>query len=82
MSFRLQEFKAADSLEDLRNLPQARCHELKGNYKNIFSVDLDQPYRLLFRADHDPLPVNSQGGINWSEVKAVIILRIENTHDK
>ena len=28
-----------------------RCHELKGDLAGVFSIDLKQPYRLLFRTD-------------------------------
>ncbi|MCU7933563.1 MAG: killer suppression protein [Candidatus Thiodiazotropha sp. (ex Dulcina madagascariensis)] len=43
----------------------ARCHELKGNKRGIFSVDLDHPYRLLFRPYHDPVPQQEEEGIDW-----------------
>lgn len=59
----------------------ARCHELKGDKAGIFSIDLDHPYRLLFRPDHDPLPQRSEGGIDWSQVIAIVILEIEDTHE-
>lgn len=59
----------------------ARCHELKGNRKGVFSVDLDHPYRLLFKPAHNPLPLREEGGIDWMKVTAVEILGVEDTHE-
>lgn len=78
---RLSEFAAANALQDLRNLPQARCHELKGNLKGCLSVDLDQPYRLIFKPAHNPSPRKSDGGLDWERVTEIIIIGIENTHE-
>lgn len=77
---RLDEMRAADSLQILRFLPQARCHELKGNLAGCLSVDLDDPYRLLLRPANDPVPVKPDGGMDWSQITAVEIIRVEDTH--
>lgn len=58
-----------------------RCHELKNNRKGQLSVDLDQPYRLIFRPLNNPLPVLPDGGLDWARITAVEILGIEDTHD-
>lgn len=60
--------------------PPHRCHELTGNKKGQLSLDLDHPYRLIFRPDHDPLPLRDEGGLDWKAVTAVEILGIEDTH--
>jgi proteic killer suppression protein len=80
---RLARLRAARSLMDFAPpySGSARCHELKGDKAGIFSIDLDHPYRLLFRPDHDPLPQRSEGGIDWSQVIAIVILEIEDTHE-
>lgn len=59
----------------------ARCHELKGNRKGQFSVDLDHPYRLIFKPLNNPLPLLPDGGVNWEKITAIEILGIEDTHD-
>lgn len=78
---RISELKAATCLEDLRFLPQARIHPLSGNRKGQFSADLDQPYRLIFRPDHDPEPRLEDGGWDWSGITSVTILEIADTHE-
>ncbi|PTB17331.1 killer suppression protein [Trinickia symbiotica] len=60
--------------------PPHRCHELTGNRKGQLTVDLDHPYRLVFKARHDPLPERPEGGLDWSRVTAIEITGIEDTH--
>lgn len=58
-----------------------RCHELtKGRRSNQLSVDLDHPYRLIFIPNHNPIPKREEGGLDWSQVTAVKILGVEDTH--
>ncbi len=45
---RMVELNAAIALSDISYLPPPRLHELSGNRKGHFSVDLAHPYRLLF----------------------------------
>lgn len=78
---RLGELKAARTLEDMRTLPQARCHELRQNRADQISVDLDQPYRLILEPAHDPVPRRPDGGLDWSAVTSIRILDIEDTHE-
>lgn len=78
---RLDELKAAQTLDIMRFLRPARCHELKGSRAGELSVDLDHPYRLVFKPDHDPLPTKPDGGLDWTQVTSIIILGAEDTHD-
>jgi plasmid maintenance system killer protein len=78
---RLFELAAANVLQDLRNLPQPRCHELKGTLKGYLSVDLDHPYRLLFEPADVPVPKKSDGGLDWAKVTMVRIIGVEDTHE-
>lgn len=78
---RLYDLKAADNLEIMRSIPQARCHELKGNRKGQLSVDLDHPFRLIFKPAHSPVPTKKDGGLDWLKVTKIIILGMEDTHE-
>ena len=60
--------------------PPNRCHELKGNKKGQLSVDLDHPYRLLFKPINDPIPMRQEGGLDWFQVTAIEIKGVEDTH--
>ena len=80
---RMKELRAATSLMDFwpPKSPPGRCHELtEGRRSGQLSVDLDHPYRLVFIPDHDPVPMREDGGLDWSQVTAVKILGVEDTH--
>ena len=80
---RMSEFRAAESLHDFwpPTGPPGRCHELtEGKRNGQLSVDLYHPYRLIFVPDHNPIPVREEGGLNWSEVTAIKIIGVEDTH--
>jgi len=78
---RLDELKAATILDEIRTLPQPRCHELTGDRSGQLSVDLNHPYRLLFRPYNNPIPLKPDGGLDWTEVTQIEILGVEDTHD-
>jgi len=78
----LDDLAAAACLADMRKLPHHRLHELKANLKGVFSLDVEDPYRLLLVPDHDPVPRLADGGIDEAEVTAVEVQGIENTHGK
>lgn len=77
---RVEDLKAADTLEDMRKISAARCHELSGNRKGELAVDVSSNYRLIFEPNHDPLPEKDDGGLDWNEVTAIRILDVEDYH--
>ncbi len=77
---RLDDLKAAPCLEVMRHLG-GRCHELRGDRAGQLSLDLDGPYRLLFRPAHNPAPAKRDGGLDWTRVTAVILVGVVDTHD-
>lgn len=77
---RLDELKAAVCLELMRSLP-GRTHELRGTRSGQLSIDLDGPYRLIFKPAEEPPPSKKDGGLNWAEVTAIVILEVADTHE-
>lgn len=77
---RLDELEAAETLEDMRNLRGARCHELIGDRSRTLSVDVKGPFRLIFRPAEDPIPRKPDGGLNWAKVKSIIVLEAVDYH--
>ena len=78
---RLDELRAAETLEVMRTIPGARCHELHQNLAGKLAVNLDQPYRLIFEPAHDPVPTKDDGGLDWTRVTAIRILSVEDYHE-
>lgn len=79
---RVEDLKAAETLEDMRMIPGARCHELKGNRKGELAVDISGNYRLIFEPQHNPIPKKEDGGLDWKGVTAIKILKVEDYHNK
>ena len=77
---RLMELRAAATLQDICRTPPARCHELKGNRKGQLSVDLEHPYRLIFKPDRSPVPRRKDGGLDWDSVTKVLVIEVVDTH--
>lgn len=80
---RIVALKAADNLAVFwppKSGPE-RCHELSGVDKGTFSMDVKQPYRLLFRPIEVEKPADgSDERERWKSIKAVELLTVEDTH--
>ena len=77
---RLAELQAAETLADISTLPPPRCHELTGEREGEFAVDVKQPHRIVFVPNHDPTPLNEEGGIDRNKVTKIRILEITDYH--
>jgi len=77
---RMAVLAAANSLEDVPAHPPERRHELSGNRKGQFAVDLKQPQRLVFEPNHNPLPRKPDGGLDLKKISAVTIIEVEDYH--
>ncbi len=81
---RLDALAAAKSLADFwpPNSGPERCHELKGDLAGTFSIDIKQPYRLLFKSVEVARKDESQDKLQlWREIDEIILVGIEDTHD-
>lgn len=79
LATRLHEIEAAETLAELRLLPQVRAYELTGDRDEQVSLDLVHPRRLIIRA-LDPPPRKADGGLDWDAVTAIEVLEIADTH--
>lgn len=73
LRLRLTEMEAADSLDDLRRLPQAGCQP-HPTIRGRLSAALASPHCLVFEADGEPLPVADGGDLDWGRVTCVRVL--------
>ena len=79
---RLDEFRSAETLNIVRVLPQARCHELVGDRKGQLSVDLKHPMRLVFEVANESPPRRADGGLDWARATAIRILEVIDYHGR
>lgn len=77
---RLDDLRAANNLSVMKSLP-GRCHELKGDHRGQLSLDIDHPWRLIFTPADEPPALKVDGGIDWDNVRVIMIIGIEDTHD-
>lgn len=54
---RIDQIKAADSVEQMIQYKVGRCHPLHQNRKNQFAVDLVHPMRLVFEKNGNEIQV-------------------------
>lgn len=80
MMMRLGFLKNAPSLADVPSTPPERCHPLTGEYEGLFAVDVNGNWRLIFRPDHDPVPVNEDGSVNRAAVTQIEIVGVRDYH--
>ena len=77
---RMKEIKASDNFEVLGTIPAAGCHELKGNKRGEYAVNISGNYRIIFVPDHDPVPFKDDRSINCKKITDIKILGIEDYH--
>lgn len=80
IKIRLAVLKAARSLALVPATPPDRRHQLRGDRDEQFAVDLVHPHRLVFQADHDPVPRKQDGGIDVEQVTAITIVAVIDYH--
>ena len=71
---------AARSLAAVPTTPPDRRHQLSGDRDEQFAVDLVHPYRLVFEANHEPVPRKDDGGLDAEQVTAIKILDVVDYH--
>ncbi len=80
ISLRLAQLGDAGSLETLRqDIPGLRIHEYQGADKGKISINLTGNMRLIFKPT-DPPPLKPDGGLNWHEITAIVILEVTDPH--
>ena len=77
---RMSVLAAAITLADVSDRKPERRHQLTGNRKGRFAVDLKHPFRLVLEPNHNPVPIKDDGGINLAEITALTILEVEDYH--
>lgn len=80
LKLRLDFLAQADSLGEVPCVPPTRCHLLKGDWAGHFAVDIDGNWRLVFRPNHDPIPITVDGGMDLKAITAIVIVAIIDYH--
>jgi proteic killer suppression protein len=77
---RMSVLRAATCLADVPVQKPDRRHELTGNRKGTFAVNLKNPFRLVFEPADDTVLKKEAGGIDLEKVTSIRILAVEDYH--
>lgn len=77
---RMKELKAAANLEVMRSIPAANCHSLTADRASEIAVDISPNWRITFEPENDPLPLQADGGLDWSAVTQIKIIEVTDYH--
>jgi proteic killer suppression protein len=77
---RLAVLRNAPTLSSVPKVRPERLHQLSGQRRNQFAVDLAHPYRLVFVPNHKPLPERDTGGIDTTRVTSITVVEIVDYH--
>ena len=80
IQMRLAVLRAARCLRLVPVQKPVRRHQLVGDRKGKFAVDLVHPFRLVFVPDHNPVPRLDDGGIDLEAVIAIQVLEVVDYH--
>lgn len=75
---RLDDLQAAACVTELI---AGQPHPLRGKRAGQFALDLHRGARLVFEPNHNPIPRQEAGGIDWSCVTRIRIIYIGDYHD-
>lgn len=80
VSIRLDEIRASPNLKILMQIPAANCHQLSGNRKNEWAVDISRNHRLIFEIWQDPVPKTENNEVDTIRVTDIQITKTEDYH--
>ena len=77
---RLDDLDAAQSMDDLLNLP-GKWEELKNDRAGQFSARLHGGLRLIVKPQKQPPPTKPDGGLDWRAIDSIHIIEMVDYHD-
>ena len=77
---RLAVLKNASTLSLVPTTKPERCHQLTGDRRGQYAIDLIHPHRLIFKATHEPLPRKENGAIDTDQVTAITVIAVVDYH--
>lgn len=80
IKMRLAVLKNARTLTGVPTTKPDRRHQLAGDRKGQYAVDLVHPHRLIFEPEHDPVPMREDGGIDTDKITAIKIIEVTDYH--
>ena len=77
---RIKFLRSASNLSQILTTEPFKLHQLQGNKKGHYAVNLQNGLRLVFIPNHNPVPRKKDGGIDKEQVTEIKIIDILNYH--
>ena len=77
---RMTVLQHAPVLLDVPGSKPERRHELAGDRKGQYAVDVGRGLRLVFEPWHDHIPIRDDGSVDLSRITAIRILEVVDYH--
>ena len=77
---RMAILKNSRTLDLVPTTPPDRRHQLTGDRRGQFAVDLVHPRRIVFVPNHHPVPLRDDGGMDLEQITAITILEVVDYH--
>ena len=77
---RINQLISADNLQIISKIPVLRLHQYSGKGKGIWSIDIQENWRILFKIDQDPIPIIEDGSVDLLKITIISIESLEDPH--
>lgn len=66
------------SARTVTDLVAGELHEVDGAHPRNMAVKISEGVRLVFSANHNEMPLSRPGAVDWSKVRRIKLVRIED----
>lgn len=80
IKMRLAVLKNARTLTIVPTTKPDRRHQLVGDRRGQYAVDLVHPHRLILEPTDDPVPKREDGGIDTDKITSIKIMEVVDYH--
>jgi len=77
---RITQLKSADNLELISRFPVLRLHQYIGKNIGVWSIDIQENWRILFKINQDPIPTLENGDVDLEAITIICIKSVEDPH--
>lgn len=77
---RITQLKSADNLELISRLPVLRLHHHIGKNIGVWSIDIQENWRILFKINQDPIPTIDNDDVDLKAITIICIKSVEDPH--
>ncbi len=77
---RMEQLKSVTTLAEMQMYQAARCHELKGERKGEWAINISVNHRMIFEINQHPVPLNKDSSVDTKKVTDIMIIETTDYH--